>query len=141
MGNWAIIIALIGVVVGPLITYLIAAKRLSGRVSTSAAAELWEESRSIRQDLTKRNEYLRKLVDGCDERIEKLENRIDTLEAEKYQLNLENGALKQVVEEQKKVIAELKIQVTNLTDTNEVLKRENFLLHQRLDRMEGGKNE
>lgn len=35
-------------IVGPLGTYLVAARKLSGKIGSSDASELWQESRSIR---------------------------------------------------------------------------------------------
>jgi malate synthase len=64
---------------GSFIAYLAVVRRLSGKIKTSDAAQLWEESRSIRQDLEKRNQYLRDQLDKCGQRIDKLEEIIEDL--------------------------------------------------------------
>ena len=44
-----VLVALLVALLGPLVTYLVAAKRFSGKVKNSDASQLWEESRSIRE--------------------------------------------------------------------------------------------
>jgi predicted RNase H-like nuclease (RuvC/YqgF family) len=78
----AVIAALIGAIAGPIATFLIAARRFSGRVQTTEASDLWEESRSIREWSLQRINILNSVV-------ARLEKRIDTLEAENQQLHAE----------------------------------------------------
>ena len=57
----------------PLAAYLLAARRMSGKIATSDASELWAESRSMR------DEY-RTQLSASSERVKLLEQRIDKLE-------------------------------------------------------------
>jgi cell division protein FtsB len=68
-------IAIVAALVGPLLAYVAAARRLSGRIGTSEAGDLWEESRSIRQDYQRRIEELNRVVGDCAKRIDSLEER------------------------------------------------------------------
>jgi predicted RNase H-like nuclease (RuvC/YqgF family) len=72
--------------VGPLVTYLVAAKRLSGKIGSSEAEQLWEESSSIRREYAARIEQLTKTVRDCQRRMAKLERRNDALEKENADL-------------------------------------------------------
>jgi hypothetical protein len=65
-------IALLAALVGPLITYLVAARRFSGKIETTEARDLWAESASIR--------------DWSRRRIVALEKRVETLEEENERL-------------------------------------------------------
>jgi uncharacterized protein YceH (UPF0502 family) len=62
----AALIAAAAAILGPLVAYVVAARRFSGKIETTEAAELWAESRSIR--------------DWSQARIRELEARIETLE-------------------------------------------------------------
>jgi hypothetical protein len=66
------LLAFIGVVAGALGAYLAAARRLSGKVRTSDAAQLWEESRAIRTELENRNRYLVKRLDALETKYDEL---------------------------------------------------------------------
>lgn len=56
--GWAV---LAGAILAPLLSYLLAAKRMSGKIGTTTADELWAESRDIRAD------YRRQVQDCRDE--------------------------------------------------------------------------
>lgn len=73
-------------IVGPLIAYIRLARMTRGKVATSDAAELWKESRDIRDD------YKARLL-AADQRHKDLEGRVQSLErintelmAEKYEI-------------------------------------------------------
>jgi hypothetical protein len=68
MDTAAALIAAAAAILGPLVAYIVAARRFSGKIETTEAAELWAESRSIR--------------DWSQARIRELEQRVETLEAE-----------------------------------------------------------
>lgn len=127
--NPGLIIALAGIFIGPLVTYLVTARRLSGKISTSAATDLWEESRSIRQDYQKRIEELNSVVTRCTDRIDTLEERND-------QLYLENGNLKRMIEQHENTISELRDIVHDLADQNKALRFENANLRARVLELE-----
>ena len=81
------VIALVVAFVGPVGAYLVAVRQLSGKIKTSDASELWEESRSIREWSTARNKEL-------NEHIKELEARLDALEKTNRELMEENRQLK-----------------------------------------------
>jgi uncharacterized protein YceH (UPF0502 family) len=68
----AAVIAAAAAILGPLVAYVVAARRFSGKIETTEASELWAESRSIR--------------DWSQKRIQELEARIRTLEADGAEL-------------------------------------------------------
>lgn len=73
----------VGVVVAalaaPLIGYLLAVRRFSGRIESSEAKQLWEEARAMRSE--------------SQRRIEHLEDRVLTLERENQALHEANREL------------------------------------------------
>jgi predicted RNase H-like nuclease (RuvC/YqgF family) len=77
--NLPVTIAVVAAVVGPLLTYLAAARRLSGRIATSEAASLWAESAAMRQDYLARITQLNATVERCQARVQELENYVDKL--------------------------------------------------------------
>lgn len=81
------LIALVVAVIAPLATYLVAARRLSGRIKDSEATELWAESRSIRDWSTSRMKEL-------SDEIKELETRLNELEEKNRELAEENRILK-----------------------------------------------
>lgn len=83
----AIGVAVLAAVFGPLLTYLAAARQLSGRVATSDASSLWAESASIREDYRTRITELNGVVDRCEKRIEELEKRNAELAKENNNLH------------------------------------------------------
>lgn len=102
-----VLIAVVTAALGTPVTLLLGFRRLSGRITTSAAEELWEESRAIRAYLEERNRFL-------VERINQLQARVDSLETENRKLHEENGALVNVVEDQRRRIASLEAEKSRL---------------------------
>jgi hypothetical protein len=86
--SYAPLLTFLGLIIGALGTYLIAARRLSGKVTTSDAAELWKESREIRIELEGRNRYLSK--------------RLDELASELADLRRENSRLMRLINGEKR---------------------------------------
>jgi predicted RNase H-like nuclease (RuvC/YqgF family) len=83
--------------IAPLGAYLLAAHRMSGRVDTSTASELWGEARSIRDDY---NVQLKR----ANERVRDLESRVEKCEGQNYDLVRENYQLKAKVRELERLI-------------------------------------
>lgn len=71
----ALALALAAAVVGPLGAYIVAARRLSGKIATSDADSLWTEARSMR------DEYRVRLGEA-NEQIGKLRERVAVVEKE-----------------------------------------------------------
>lgn len=72
-------IPLIAALAGPVVAYLVAARRFSGKIQTTEATDLWEESRSIR-------EWSRERMNELEAKNTALEKRIKHLEDENADL-------------------------------------------------------
>lgn len=111
------LLALVGILAAPFLGYLAAVRRLSGKINTSDANQLWAESKSIREDyreqIRRANEHIAVLeqrLDICDERNKKLvdenrELRIKILDYEALlervnHLEVENARLMKLLEQQ-----------------------------------------
>lgn len=70
--NNGLIVALIIAVIGPLFAYLAAARKLSGKIETSEAADLWEEAARLRQEYKDEIRELREQLDNCSNEIKKM---------------------------------------------------------------------
>lgn len=80
-------IAVIAALAGALVTWLVAARRFSGKIATTEAKDLWEEARSIRGWAYEEINSLRERLDEAEGAYEKcrkenkeLRIRITTLE-------------------------------------------------------------
>lgn len=61
--------------VGPVGAYLVAARKMSGKIATTEATQLWAESAAIREWSSAR-------IDKCDEEIIRLNAELDKTKAE-----------------------------------------------------------
>lgn len=95
---------LVVALVGPLVTYLVAVRRLSGKVASSEATELWAESKSIRDWSSARITELNGVVS-------RLEMRVARCEGQNDKLVRENENLVQCVKTLRAKIVELEAQV------------------------------
>lgn len=80
------IVAIVAAIAGPLAAYLAAAKRFSGKIESSAATDLWAESRAIR-------EWSQARIKELNDHIEQLEERVRCLEEQNEQLIADNHRL------------------------------------------------
>lgn len=90
-------IALIAALAAPIVSYVVAARRFSGKIETSDAKELWAESRSIR-------EWSQARIAALNEDVERLEARIRSLESH-------NAGLNETIAEQRREIENLHNQI------------------------------
>lgn len=127
--NTTTLISLGAALVGALVAYLGTVRKLSGKVKTSDAAQLWEESRGMREEYRSRITELNDVIERCEARIVKLEQRNDELYAE-------NGRLGRMIEQHEETIAELRLQVHRLAGENDQLKDENKSLRVRVAELE-----
>lgn len=80
------VIAVIAATISPVVAYLIAARQFSGRIETSNAADLWNESRNIREWAMQRIQSLEGTVNTLEDRVRELEDHNGSLAREKRQL-------------------------------------------------------
>lgn len=81
--------AVAAALIGALASYIVAARRFSGKIETTEAKDLWAESRAIRKWSQERIETLNGLVARLETRNAELETRVDHLEAENEALHRE----------------------------------------------------
>lgn len=81
--------AVAAALIGALASYIVAARRFSGKIETTEAKELWAESRAIRKWSQERIESLNDLVGRLEKRNSELEARVEHLETENEQLHRE----------------------------------------------------
>lgn len=105
-----LIIPLLIAMVAPLGAYLLAARRMSGKVDTSTATELWTEARAIRSDY-------REQLAGAADRTRLLEERVAKLEGQNNDLVQENLALKTKVVALETLVETLRNTITGLEET------------------------
>lgn len=110
--NVAFLVAIVAALGAPLATYLVAARRLSGKIGNSEATQLWEESRNIRKEYAARITELNRLVRECQRRVERLETN-------NYELERENEELRRRVEALTQENSVLRRRVTELEVQNE----------------------
>ena len=94
-------IPIICAVFAPIGTYIVTVRKTSGKIGTSDANELWEESRSIREDY-------RGQLDRANKRIRELELRIERLESVNNALVTENFKLKRTIVELQDELEEMR---------------------------------
>jgi predicted RNase H-like nuclease (RuvC/YqgF family) len=81
--------AFMAALVGAAASYIVAARRFSGKIETTEAKELWTESRAIRKWSQERIEALNGIVDRLEKRNVELEARVEHLENENTALHRE----------------------------------------------------
>ena len=131
-----IILAVAAALLGPLGAYIVAARRMSGKIATSDASDLWKESAAIRTSLQLRNEQLQGVITKYQARLDAAEARITQLEELHMNMYLENGNLKRMVENHEATITSLTSQVNRLSRENTALKSENTKLRKRVAELE-----
>lgn len=97
--------------ISALVTYLVAARGLSGKIKNSDAQELWAESRSIREWSTSR-------VKDLNEHVDELEKRLAIIEQANSELAKENRDMSRTIYECRNEIHEL--QTANLLVATEL---------------------
>jgi predicted RNase H-like nuclease (RuvC/YqgF family) len=104
-----LLVAIAAVVVAPLVGYLAASRKLSGKIGTSDADALWNESKEIRADY-------RLQLDEANRRLVKCEGRIAQVEGLNSDLIRENLALQRRIDVLERENAELRGQVKQLLE-------------------------
>lgn len=84
---------IVGALAAALVTYLVAARNLSGKIKNSDAAQLWAESSDIRKWSTERVKELSDDLDALKDRMSELEKQNGELASENRKLVRENFGL------------------------------------------------
>jgi len=108
------LLAVVAVLIAPLVGYLAASRRLSGKIATSDAEQLWAESKAIRED------YRGQII-SANKRVARLEERVVVLEQHNSDLSAENEELRKQVAEYKVKVQKLQARVTHLEAENDRL--------------------
>jgi len=114
--NVALIVAFVAAAATPLVTYLIAVRKFSGKIETSDARELWAESRSIR-------DWSQRRIETLNADAKELEARVRTLEINNDSLAEENRKLIQEVHDLTTTVVELRDEIRVLTRQLKVSRR------------------
>jgi chromosome segregation ATPase len=90
--NGSAVLIPIGVaIVTALGAYLASVRRLSGKIGTSEASDLWEESASIREDYRTRLNFAEARAIRLEERVDKLEDLNQLLSIDNRDLRIKLG--------------------------------------------------
>lgn len=81
--NTPMVLAILGILAAPIIGYLAAARKMSGKIGTSEATDLWEAQKNI-------VEGYREDKNTAAERVSALETRVAALEKDNNALAREN---------------------------------------------------
>lgn len=134
--TWVVLLGGIGALVSAVLVFVVALRRTAGTVKHSEAEQLWTAMQKFTEELSARNEFLRKTLDECAEKIDNLEQRIDGLEEKNRKLYLENGTLRRMNTEHEKTIVELRDQLHRQSEDNAELRAEIVVLRGRVKELE-----
>lgn len=85
--------SLAGAVVAPVLVYLLGVRRAAGKVDVSEASQLWEESKTMRQELQARIGALEAQVDALHVMLDSLRQELATERAQVESLRREREDL------------------------------------------------
>ena len=100
MNGWSIGVPVVVALVTAFGAYLASVRKLSGKIGTSEASDLWEESADIRKD------YRAQLLME-QQRTARLEQRVDKLEDVNNLLMLDNRDLRAQLNDCQRVLAQV----------------------------------
>lgn len=112
----ALLLAVAAVVGAPLIGYVTASRRLSGKIGTTDADALWAASESMRKDY-------REQLDFSNKRVVALEERVGVVERDNNGLVRENIELSAKVREYEATIAAMQVRLDEQAATIETLRK------------------
>ena len=116
------ILAILTAAISGLVAYQIAKRQHSGRIETSAAADLWNESRSIREVLK--------------QQVSELTKDLEQSHVERLQFKTELEQLKLSLVEAQGQNRQLAAQLTQVREENEMLRGANLALARRVTELE-----
>lgn len=122
--------AVLAAIVAGLASYLAAARKLSGKINTSDAAELWTESRSIR-------EWSAERISALSTQVSELEHRIEVVEGYNLALVNEKQQLLQQIQEHMAALAASRETVATLTNQLNIENARNRELEEDIKALQG----
>jgi uncharacterized coiled-coil protein SlyX len=105
--DWTVLVPVAIALAAPVGAYLLAARKMSGKIATSDATQLWKEAKDIRDD------YRVRLI-AAGERYTDLEGRVANLERINVELVRENYELKAKVVKLDELVGALRETITTL---------------------------
>ena len=75
--NTTALIAIFAAAIGPLLVYIAAIRKASGKVASSEAADLWAESAAIRKDYKDRIAELERRIERFEDRDREMQRELD----------------------------------------------------------------
>jgi uncharacterized coiled-coil protein SlyX len=118
--NVAVIVALVAAVAGPLGGYIMAARKMSGKIGTSEAASLWEEAGKLRAEYRGEAEGLRKTVATQEVTIVELQLQVASLRQENQKLQQRVVDLTHQVDDQEIHISRVEAELAKFKDGSEL---------------------
>jgi len=90
-------ISAISVVLGPIIAYVAASRRLSGKIQTSEAKDLWRESASIRDDYRARLKEALFHIGQLEKSNSELRSELNDMKLRMSDVIIENNQLRRKI--------------------------------------------
>jgi septal ring factor EnvC (AmiA/AmiB activator) len=112
-GNLVILLSILAAILVPLGTYFAVVRRLSGKIGTSEASDLWKESSDIRADYRSQIDREAQRTLALEERVSKLEERNNELRTENADLRRQVGDLQATISSLEKRIEVLHSQLNS----------------------------
>ena len=116
-----LLLAVGALVLAPLLGYHTAGRKLSGKIGTSEANDLWTESAKIRDDYRQQMQVANQRVVALEARVAEVERDNNALARENLELRAQVGdglarleACQAIVDRQQELIAELRARVAEL---------------------------
>lgn len=108
--SWTTILPLVGVILAPLLTYIVAVRRSSGKIQHTEAATLWEEAEKMRA--------------AYREEADSLRTESAAMRTEMTALRIETAGLREQAILWRTEAAELRLDATNCKSELAVIKRQ-----------------
>src|SRR6266545_4410551 len=127
-----LVVAILAIIFAPFLTFVVGWRKMSGKIGTTTADQLWEESRSIRADYARRITELSERIVELEKRNRELEATVERLHTE-HQKDIEQiGKHDATITEMREIIEGMRILVDELRKEVGNRERENELLQERL---------
>lgn len=107
MNPWSIIIPIIGVIVAPILTYIVAVRKTSGRVDTTEAATLWAEAEKMREIYRQEGIELRAQIRSLEDRLDKARDESEAARQESKAARQESQTARAESETLREALAKL----------------------------------